>query len=368
MATIADGKGVYCLAAFDTSAVLKKHEFGRPEPGANDVAISVQYCGMCHSDCHACNGDWGMSMFPMTPGHEISGIVSKVGSDVTEYKVGDKVGVGCMVLSCGTCELCQQGLEQHCPKMTQTYSSVFPEGQAESFSKAVGYHTNGGYSTAITVNKKFVFHIPESMDMKYAGILLCAGITTFSPLNRHILQKGGGQGKHVGIVGFGGLGQMAVKIAKAMGAEVTVFSRNDSKKEQAAKLGADLLVHADEKAVQAATRKFDVVLDTVAAPHPVAPLVNTIKVGGTYCLIGGVPAPFEISAFQMLFSRQTLEGSLIGGIPETQEMLNFCAKHNIVPEYEVISAAEASDHFKAMMTGTSDAKRAVLDISTIEKM
>ena len=142
MATIADGKGVYCLAAFDTSAVLKKHEFGRPEPGANDVAISVHYCGMCHSDCHACNGDWGIDKYPMTPGHEISGIVSKVGSDVTEFKVGDKVGVGCMVLSCGTCDLCQQGLEQHCPKMTQTYSSIFPEGQAESFSKAVGYHTS----------------------------------------------------------------------------------------------------------------------------------------------------------------------------------------------------------------------------------
>lgn len=206
------------------------------------------------------------------------------------------------------------------------------------------------------------------MDLKYAGVLLCAGITTFSPLNRHILQTGGGQGKHVGIVGFGGLGQMGVKLAKAMGAKVTVFSRSDSKKNEAAKLGADLLVHTDEKAVQAATRKFDVVLDTVSAPHSIANLINTLKVGSTYCMVGGVPKPFEISAFQMIFSRQSIEGCFIGGIPETQEMLDFCAKHNIAPEYEVISAAEADDHFKALMGGTAGAKRCVIDTATLEKL
>ncbi len=305
----------------------------------------------------------------MTPGHEIAGIVREVGSSVSKFKVGDRVGVGCMVESCGECDLCKkEGLENHCPGMVQTYSSDFPTGRGENFKEAEGYHTNGGYSTDITVNEKFVFQIPDNVGMEYAGILFCAGITMFSPLNRHILQKGGGEGKKVGIVGFGGLGQMGVKLAKAMGCDVTVFSRSNSKQEDAKKLGADLLVHSDEAAVAAATRHFDVVIDTVSVKHPVAPLVNTLKVGGVYVLIGGVVDTFEISPMQMLFSRQSIEGSLIGGLKETQEMLDFCAKHNIVPEYKVIDAKDANAQFQDLLSGKSDASRAVIDISTLKTL
>jgi uncharacterized zinc-type alcohol dehydrogenase-like protein len=368
MATIKDGKGTYMLAAFDEKCELKKHEVGRPEPGPTDIDIDVKYCGMCHSDVHACNGDWGVNKFPIAPGHEVSGIVRSIGSEVTDFKVGDRVGVGCMVDSCRSCGLCEDGLEQHCPGMVQTYSSDFPKGKGSTFDKAVGYHTNGGYSTDITVDKHFVFKIPDSMELEYAGILLCAGVTMFSPLSRHILQKGGGEGKTVGIVGFGGLGQMGVHLAKAMGAKVTVFSRSNKKVEMAKEMGVDILVHTDEEAVKAANRSFDVVLDTVSAVHPIAPLVNTIKVGGTYVLIGGVAQPFEISPFQMLFSRQSIEGSAIGGVPETQEMLDFCAAHNLKPNYHVIHANDASEQFKAMIEGRADAKRAVIDISTLKDM
>lgn len=252
--------------------------------------------------------------------------------------------------------------------MIQTYGSVFPEGKGSTFDKAVGYHTNGGYSTDITVNKHFVFKIPDSMELEYAGILLCAGVTMFSPLNRHILQKGGGKGKKVGIVGFGGLGQMGVHLAKAMGAEVTVFSRSDKKNAMAEEMGVDVLVHTDEEAVKAADRSFDVVLDTISAVHPIAPLVNTIKVGGTYVLIGALAQTFEISPMQMLFSRQSIEGSLIGGVPETQQMLDFCAAHSIKPNYHVIHAKDASEQFKALIEGRADAQRAVIDISTLHDM
>lgn len=370
MATIQQGKGTFALAAFDNGAILKPLEIGRPTPGPNDVSIDILFCGMCHSDCHACNGDWFLNKFPLAPGHEIAGLVSDVGSNVSKFKVGDRVGVGCMVESCGECDMCKEGMENHCPGMVQTYSSDFPSGKGENYKEAEGYHTNGGYSTAITVNQKFIFQIPDSVKMEYAGVLFCAGITMFSPLNRHILQKGNGsgEGKKVGIIGFGGLGQMGVKLAKAMGCDVTVFSRSDKKKEDATKLGADFLVHSDDAAVAAATRHFDVVIDTVAAKHPVASLVNTLKVGGVYVLIGGVVEPFEISPFQMIFSRQSIEGSLIGGLKETQDMLDFCAKHSIVPEYKVIDAKDANQQFQDLLSGKSDASRAVIDVSTIKNL
>lgn len=310
-----------------------------------------------------------MSFFPLAPGHEVSGVVRAVGDKVTSFKVGDKVGVGCMVESCKTCDLCQAGLEQHCNGMVQTYGTPFPEGRGENFKSAEGNHTNGGYSSAITVNERFVFSIPDSMDLKYAGVLLCAGITTFSPLNRHILKKGGGKGKTVAVVGFGGLGQMAIKLAKAMNVDsVTILSRDERKKAEADKLGCEYLVYTNDEALSKATRSFDVVIDTVSAPHDIAKMTNTMKVGGTWVLLGGVPQPFQVSAFQMLMSRYSIEGSLIGGVPETQEMLDFCAAHNIVPEYEVIDAKDANAQFKALMAGTAGANRKVIDISTLKAM
>lgn len=369
MATIENGKGTLALAAFDNGAELKIHEFGRPAAGPRDVEIDITHCGMCHSDLHASNGDWGINKHPISCGHELAGTVRAVGSEVTQFKVGDQVGVGCMVDSCRTCDLCHQGRENYCLNLIQTYGTPFPEGRGETFKDAVGYHTNGGYSSAITVNEHFVFHVPKGMGLEYAGPLLCAGITTFSPLNKHILKKGGGKGKTVGIVGFGGLGQMAVKIAKAMGVdEVVCFSRSNKKEAEAKAMGASILVHSDEEAVKAAFRKFDVVLDTVSAPHEVAPLLSTLKVAGTYVLLGAIGKPFEIAAFPMIFGNQSLEGSLIGGIPETQEMLDFCAKHNVLPDIKVIHARDASAQFKALADGSAGAQRAVIDMSTLKDL
>jgi uncharacterized zinc-type alcohol dehydrogenase-like protein len=370
MATIEKGTGTTALCAFDQSCDLKKHEFGRPAPGPDDIAIDNKFCGMCHSDVHACNGDWGLNKYPICPGHEMAGIVTAVGANVKDFKVGDRAGVGCYVGSCGICELCKDGHENHCPNLVKTYGSPFPEGKGDNFKATVGYHTNGGYSDKIVVNQHFVYQIPEKIRMEDAGPLLCAGITVFSPLSRHILKKEGiGKGKkHVGVVGFGGLGHMAVKIAKAMGADVTVFSRSNKKEAQANAMGASLLIHTDEKSLSEQKRVFDCIIDTVSAPHPIAPIMATLKVGGTMVLLGVLKSPFELTAFPMLVNRHSIEGSLVGGVPETKAMLEFCAEHNIAPVSKVIHAKDASAQFKAMSEGTSDVDRYVIDISTLKEL
>jgi uncharacterized zinc-type alcohol dehydrogenase-like protein len=372
MACIRPGSGTGCLCVHDKNAVLVRGEFGRPAAGPRDVEIDIQFCGMCHSDVHASNGDWGLdampNFYPFTPGHEIAGTVRAVGDKVTKFKVGDRVGVGCMVNSCKSCDLCTAGAEQHCPKMIQTYSSPYPDGDGVSKDVA-GKITNGGYSTSITVVDEFVLPIPANLKLEHAGPLLCAGITTFSPLNRHILKKGGGKGKKVGVVGFGGLGHMAVKLAHAMGAEVHVISRSLAKEAEAKAIGATgIVVHTDEDAVKAATRKFDVILDTVSAEHGVEKLLGMTAVFGTYVLIGGVPTPFPVSAMQLLFNHISIEGSLIGSIGETNEMLQFCAEHNVVPDIKIIDAQDAAAQFTALINGSAGARRAVIDMSTLSKM
>lgn len=311
------------------------------------------------------SGDWGFELYPMAPGHEVGGIVVGVGSDVQEAKLseGAKVGVGCMVLSCHECDLCKDGLEQHCPGMVQTYSSAFPKGRDHD--DCAGFHTNGGYSEEIVVHERFVFPLPEGIPMEYAGPLLCAGVTTFSPLNRLLRGK---VNQKVGIVGFGGLGMMAVKIAKAMGADVTVFSRGTKKATKAKDLGATLADHTDAEGMKARARSMDLIVDTISMVHEIAHLLGTLKVGGTYCFLGGVPEPYSVSAFQLLFSRYTITGSFIGGVPETAEMLEFCAKHEIFPEIDVIPASEAAGVFKSMAEGTLGPVRKVIDMSTLPSL
>lgn len=368
MATIKEnGSGTLALAAFDTDAELAKHEIGRPNAGPDDVTIEIKYCGMCHSDVHACNGDWGMDNFPIAPGHEIAGVISDVGDNVKKgFKVGDRAGVGCFVDSCGECEQCKEGQQNYCAKQIQTYSTPYQEGKGHD--DCAGCITNGGYTTKITVRSDFVYAVPDGMDLEMAGPLLCAGITMFGPLNRHVLQDESGKKKSVAIMGFGGLGHMGAKLAKAMNCDVTLLSRSEKKKDAAEKLGASILAHSDEDSMKEAAKSFDIIIDTVAAPHKIDHILPTLKVGGTFCCIGAVPEPTEVSPMALIFSNYHMEGSLVGGIEETQQMLDFCAEHKVYPDIKVIHAKDANGHFQDMINGEADAIRAVIDMSTLSEL
>jgi len=297
----------------------------------------------------------------MAPGHEIAGEV--LASNSTQFNVGDRVGVGCMVESCRSCDLCGQGLEQHCPSMIQTYSSTFPTGK--NHDDCAGYHTNGGYSEEIVVHERFVFKLPDSLDMKYVGPLLCAGVTTYSPLARLVKGKAN---QNVAVVGFGGLGMMAAKQAKAMGANVTIFSRSLSKQADAEKLGCKLVSHQDEAALKGMARTFHTMIDTAPKHHEIAGLLGTLQVGGNFVFLGATGHPYNVVAMQLIFNRYNVSGSLIGGVPETKEMLEFCTANNIMPEIKVIAAKEAPDAYKAMENGTSEAIRHVIEMETIKEL
>jgi len=362
MATIVGGKGTFMLAAHDSGFKLSKVEIGRPAPGPNDVALEVKYCGQCHSDLHTVNGDWGVNKYPIAVGHELGGIVTAVGEKVTKFKVGDKCAVGCMVSSCFECGLCAGYMEQHCPQWCQTYSSVFPKGRDHD--DCCDTWTNGGYSTNFTAHQRFVFTVPEKMPLEMAGVLCCAGITVYDPMSRNVKS-----GMNVGVVGFGGLGHMAVKIGNAMGAKVTVLSRSMAKEEDAKKLGADIAVYTDPEIVKGLFRSFDVIVDTVAQHHDVNGLISMLKpYTGIITMLGGVPKPYEVAGFPMIFNGTRMEGSLIGGTAKTQEMLEFCAEHECYPDIKIINASEAEEHLRALDAGTAGAIRSVIDCSTIKDM
>lgn len=364
MATIIGGKGAFMLAAEDSSYKLKKIEIGRPTPGAVDVAIDIKFCGQCHSDLSAINGEWGVNKYPMATGHEIGGIVTAVGDSVKKFKVGDKVAVGCMVESCGQCQLCDDQFEQHCPSMCQTYSNLFPKGKGHD--ECCETWTNGGYSTAITVNEKFCYTVPGDMPLEIAGPLCCAGATVYSPLARHVLGK---KNQVVGVVGFGGLGMMAVKIAIAMGAKVTVLSRSEAKKAEAEKLGADIVAYTDPENLKLLWRKFDCILDTVSQGHDLNGIISTLKpYTGIVTMLGGVPKPYEIGVFPMIFNGTRMEGSLIAGSKATQEMLDFCHEHKCYPDIKIVNAKECETHLRALDSGDGGVIRSVVDCSTIAAM
>ncbi|MEN3930668.1 NAD(P)-dependent alcohol dehydrogenase [Microvirga sp. W0021] len=328
--------------------------FERRDPLANDVDIDIQYCGVCHSDLHTARGDWPGTLYPCVPGHEIVGTVRRVGSAVTRFKAGDKVGVGCMVNSCQTCESCKQGLEQFCEKgMTGTYNSPDPETGPDR-------HTFGGYSKRVVVNENFVLRIPDNLDLAAAAPLLCAGITTYSPL-RHWKA---GPGKKVGVAGLGGLGHMAVKIARAMGAEVTMITTSASKQADAERLGAHHVILArDPEAMKKAAGTLDLIIDTVAAQHDIGNYLQLVKVDGTVVQVGAPEKPLPVNVFDLIMGRRSLAGSLIGGIAETQEMLDFCAKHNITADIEMINAQEIDHAYERMLK--SDVKyRFVIDMAS----
>jgi alcohol dehydrogenase (NADP+) len=327
---------------------FEAYTFERRSPNSEDVAIDIKFCGICHSDIHTARSEWGPAHYPCVPGHEIVGTVQAVGANVKKFKVGDSVGVGCLVDSCKTCGSCKEGLEQYCENgFTGTYNSQTKDGD----------YTKGGYSSHIVVNQNFVLKINNKLNLAAVAPLLCAGITTYSPL-KHL---GVGKGDKVAIMGLGGLGHMGVQIAAALGAEVTVLSRSPDKLVDAKKLGAShFVLTTDTNQVAKHAEHFDYILDTVSAKHDLNLPLNLLKRQGTLILVGASPDSLEVSAFSLIFRRRKIMGSLIGGIAETQEMLDFCSQHGIVSEIEMIEPKQINDAYERTLK--SDVKyRFVMD-------
>ena len=340
-------------AAQDKTSGLAPWNFERREPGPHDVQFDIRYCGVCHSDLHQIKDEWGGSIFPMVPGHEIVGKVIAVGEHVKKFKVGDTVGVGCLVDSCRTCDNCQDGLEQFCLNgSTGTYNS---RGQQD------GAPTYGGYSNTIVVNEDFVLHVSEKLDLAAVAPLLCAGITTYSPLRHWKV----GKGHKLAVLGLGGLGHMAVKFGVAFGAEVTVLSTSPSKEADAKKLGAHkFVVTSDPEQLKSVKGYFDFILDTVSAEHDLNQYLSLLKTNGTHICVGVPPTPPQIQIFNLIGGRRSLAGSLIGGLPETQEMLDYCAEHNITSDIELIDMKDINSAYDRMLKG--DVRyRFVIDMATL---
>lgn len=346
---------VKAYAAYSATTPLAPYDFNRRSLRGDDVLIDILYCGVCHSDLHTARNDWGNAVYPVVPGHEIIGRVTAVGKNVTKFKAGDLAGVGCMVDSCRECGPCRHGLEQYCEQVS-TYTYGTPD-------RRDGSITHGGYSTAIVVREDFVLRIPETLDTKAVAPLLCAGITTYSPL-RHWGVKSGSK---IAVVGLGGLGHMAIKLAKAMGAEVTLFTRSPGKEQDAYALGADKVVRSTNEAQMAATANtFNLIIDTVPYAHDLNPYLPTLTLDGTLVLVGLVgDAGTALNTVPMIFGRRAVAASLIGGIPETQEMLDFCAEHSIVADVEVIAMQNINEAYERMLK--SDVKyRFVIDMQSLK--
>ncbi len=327
-------------AAGSATSPLASATVTRRDPTEHDVQIEILFCGICHSDLHQVRNEWSNVMptvYPCVPGHEIVGRVTKVGSAVTGFKPGDLAAVGCMVDSDGTCPECQAGLEQFCPSLTLTYNFA---------DKHLGGVTYGGYSDSVVVDERFVLHVPSNLDLAAAAPLLCAGITTYSPMRHWGVTKG----KKAGVVGLGGLGHMGVKFAHALGAHVVVFTTSPGKKEDAHRLGADEVVvsrNADE--MQKHAGSFDFILDAVSADHDINAYIQLLRRDGNITLVGAPEKPFAVAGFGLLFRRRSLSGSLIGGIPETQEMLDFCGAHDITADVEVIPIQKINEAYERLL-------------------
>jgi len=354
-ATISKAKQVKAYGTEAADAPLEQLNIKRRKPTPHDVEIEILYCGVCHSDLHTARNEWHGTIYPCVPGHEIVGRIVSVGNHVTKFKAGDLAAVGCMVDSCRECEYCKEGLEQYCePGSVWTYNS--PD-------KYLGTQTYGGYSESIVVTEDFVLRVPENLDLAATAPLLCAGITTYSPLKHWNV----GAGKKVGVVGLGGLGHMGVKLAKAMGAEVIVFTTSQSKVEDAKRLGADdVVLSKDEKQMQRYAGKLHFVLDAVSAQHDINAYLNQLRVDGSLALVGAPEHPLPVSAFNLIMGRRSFAGSAIGGISETQEMLDFCGKHNIVSDIEMINIQQINEAYERLLKG--DVKyRFVIDMASLKK-
>ncbi|WP_299531806.1 NAD(P)-dependent alcohol dehydrogenase [uncultured Streptomyces sp.] len=343
---------VAAYAAPSAKAPLERTTIERRAVGEFDVLIDIKFAGICHSDIHQARDGWGEGIFPMVPGHEIAGIVAEVGPGVTAFTVGDRVGVGCMVDSCRACENCEAGLEQYCTRgNTGTYNALDKNGEP----------TYGGYSTHIVVDEKYTLRIPDGLALDVAAPLLCAGITTYSPLKRW----NAGPGKKVAVLGMGGLGHVGVKIAHALGAEVTVLSQSLRKREDGLKLGADhYFATSDPKTFEELRGTFDVILSTVSAPLDLGAYLSLLKTDGALVNVGAPEEPVSVNLFSLIGGRKSLSGSAIGGIAETQEMLDFCAEHGFGAEIELIGASEINEAYERVLN--SDVRyRFVIDTATI---
>jgi uncharacterized zinc-type alcohol dehydrogenase-like protein len=341
------------IATASAKSQLAPFSFERREPKENDVVIDIKYCGICHSDIHQARSEWGDAIYPMVPGHEIAGVVRAVGAKVGKYKIGDHVGVGCFVDSCRTCSSCKQDLDQYCLEgHTGTYNALERDGKTPTY---------GGYSNVIVVDENYVLSIPNSIPLDKAAPLLCAGVTLYSPLTHWKA----GPGKKVAIMGLGGLGHMGVKIARALGAEVTVLSHSDKKHEDALKMGAHHFVStADKEVFKKYASNFDLIINTISAEINMSDYFELLKLDGTLVVVGVPEKPLLIHPFPLIMKRRSYSGSVIGSIKETQEMLNFCAKHNITPEIEVINPDQVNVAYERVLK--SDVRyRFVIDMAKI---
>jgi uncharacterized zinc-type alcohol dehydrogenase-like protein len=334
---LSTGTTVSAYVATSATEPLTKTTITRREVGPHDVAMEIKFAGICHSDIHTVKAEWGQPNFPVVPGHEIAGVVTQVGAQVSKYKVGDRVGVGCFVDSCRECSSCRAGLEQYCKVgMTPTYNGTGRDGQP----------TQGGYSGAIVVDENYVLRIPDALPLDATAPLLCAGITTYSPL-RH---WGAGPGKRVAVIGLGGLGHMAVKLAAAMGAEVTVLSQSLKKMEDGLRLGAsDYYATSDPETFTKLAGSFDLIVNTVSANLDIAAYLELLDVDGALVELGLPEHPMPVPAFPLAAGRRSLSGSMIGGIAETQEMLDFCAEHGVTPEIEVIEPDYINEAYERVL-------------------
>ncbi|XP_059298674.1 probable mannitol dehydrogenase [Lycium ferocissimum] len=338
-------------AARDPSGILSPFDFSRRENGDHDVTVKILYCGVCHSDLHHLKDDWGFTKYPIVPGHEIVGLVTSVGSSVHKFKVRDRVGVGVIVGSCQTCDICEQSLENYCPKVTFTYNSTYHDGTK----------TYGGYSDMIVVHQRFVLQFPDNLRSDAGAPLLCAGIAVYSPMKYYGMTE---PGKHLGVAGLGGLGHIAVKFGKAFGLKVTVISTSSKKEDEAIKkLGADaFILSSDPAKMEAAVNTMDYIIDTIAAVHPLGPLLSFLKMDGKLVTVGLPEKPLELPIFPLVLGRKLVGGSDIGGMKETQEMLDFCGKHNITADIELISMDDINSSMERL--AKSDVKyRFVIDIA-----
>lgn len=340
-------------AAQSATLPLAPWNLERREPKPHDVEIEIIYCGVCHSDLHTVRNEWGGTLYPCVPGHEIVGRVTRVGGDVKKFKAGDLAAIGCMVDSCRECDNCKKGLEQYCKKgMVGTYNGKEKDRSGYTF---------GGYSKSIVAHEDFVLTISDKLPLEGVAPLLCAGITTFSPLRHWKV----GKGDKVGILGLGGLGHMGVKLAASFGAEVTMLSHSPSKEADAKRLGAHkFILTSDEQQARSVNNYFDFILDTVSAEHDYNMYLSMLNTNGKMVCVGAPPTPAQVPAFNLIFQRRSLAGSLIGGIPETQEMLDYCAEHNIVSDVEVINIKDINDAYERMLKG--DVRyRFVIDMATL---